>query len=75
MAHTRHTAGQAGAKAPAEAPKLRKFRVLYAVTRSEWYEIEAPDVDTAEGQAFEEGELIDQDTTNVTTCDAEEVQS
>ena len=55
--------------------KMRKFRVLCAVTRSEWYEILAPDEDTASRTAFSDGELIDQDTTDVTECDVEEVQS
>ena len=55
--------------------KMRTFRVLYAVTRSEWYEILAPDEDTACRTAFSDGELVDQDTTDVTECDVEEVQS
>jgi len=60
----------------AEAPKLRKFRVLCAVTRAEWYEIEASDEDTARREAFCEGELVETgDTTDVTECDVEEVLS
>ena len=56
--------------------KLRKFRVLCAVTRSEIYEILAPDEETACRNAFCEGELVETgDTTAVTECDVEEVQS
>jgi len=54
--------------------KLRKFHVLYAVTRAEWYEILAPDEETARREAFGEGDLVDTgDTTDVTDCDVEEV--
>ncbi|MFZ1110280.1 MAG: hypothetical protein WAN43_18265 [Rhodomicrobium sp.] len=56
--------------------KMRTFRVLYAVTRSEWYEIDAPDEDTARQTAFSDGELVEQgDTTDVSDWDVEEVQS
>jgi hypothetical protein len=59
---------------PARKTKTRKYRVLYAVTRSEYYEIEAANAKDAEGQAFAEGELADTgDTTNVVACDVEEV--
>ena len=76
MSTIRTDAEQAGAQAPAEAPKLRRFRVLCAVTRSEWYAIDAADEDTARREAFSEGELVETgDTTNVTECDIEEVQS
>ena len=54
--------------------KLRKYRVLYAVTRAEWYEILARDEDTARREAFCEGDLVETgDTTDVTPCDVEEV--
>jgi len=76
MANIRKHAGPAGAKAPALARKLKRYRVLYAVTRAEWYEIGAPDEDTARRDAFCEGELVEQgDTTDVTPCYAEEVCS
>jgi hypothetical protein len=76
MSTIRTHAEQAGAKAPAEAPKLRKFRVLCAVTRAEWYEIEAPDENTARRDAFCEGKLVETgDTTDVAECDVEEVLS
>ena len=56
--------------------KLKKFRVLYAVTRSEWYEVDAPDADTARNTAFEEGRLADEGKTlDVTECDVEEVEA
>ena len=59
-----------------QSSKLRKFRVLCSVTRSEWYEVQAPDEETARRIAFAEGELVDEgDTTDVTECDVEEVQS
>ncbi len=38
--------------------KLKTYRVLYAVTRAEWYEIQALDEDTAEREAIYEGKLI-----------------
>jgi hypothetical protein len=54
--------------------KLKTYRVLYAVTRGEWYEIEAPDADTACDIAFSEGEQVEGgDTTDVVDCDVEEV--
>lgn len=56
------------------APKLSKFRVLYAVTRGEWYEIDAVDEEAAFRDAFTDGELVEQgDTTDVIDCDVEEV--
>ena len=59
-----------------KAPKLRTYRVLCSVTRSEWYEVQARDEATARSIAFTEGELVEQgDTTDVTEWDVEEVQS
>jgi hypothetical protein len=59
-----------------KAPKLRTFRVLCAVTRAEWYEIDAPGEHTARRNAFCEGELVETgDTTDVAECDVEEVPS
>jgi hypothetical protein len=70
-------AGGSPARASSRAPrKLKKYRVLCSVTRSEWYEIMAPDEETARRTAFCEGELVkDGDTMDVTECDVEEVQS
>jgi hypothetical protein len=63
-----------GAQAPAETGKLRRFRVLCAVTRAEWYEIDAVNEEAARHQAFSEGELVETgDTTDVTECEVEEV--
>jgi hypothetical protein len=61
----------------ARTKRTRKYRVLYAVTRSEYYEIAAANAKAAEDRAFEEGELIDDsgETTNVVACSAEEVTS
>jgi hypothetical protein len=57
-------------------PKLKTYRVLYAVARSEWYEIKAPDEGTARDLAFSEGKQLDLgDTTDVVDCDVEEVQA
>jgi hypothetical protein len=67
-------AGGSPARASSRAPKLKKYRVLCAVTRGEWYEIMAPDEDTAWRTAYCEGELVEGDTTDVTECDIEEVQ-
>lgn len=53
---------------------LKKYRVLCSVTRTEWYEIQAPDEETARQTAFCDGELAEQgDTTDVTELDVEEV--
>lgn len=62
-------------KKAARTAKTRKYRVLYAVTRSEYYLIEAANAKDAEDRAFEEGEMIDDsgDTTSVEACDVEEV--
>ncbi len=54
-------------------PKTKTFRVLYAVTRGEWYEVEARDADTARDIAFSDGALVEVgDTTDVVDCDVEE---
>jgi hypothetical protein len=56
--------------------KLKKYRVLCSVTRSEWYEIQATDEDTARDMAFCAGERVEQgDTTDVTELDVEEVET
>jgi hypothetical protein len=59
------------------AKRIRKYRVLYAVTRSEYYEIEAADPKDAKDRAFEEGTLIDDsgETTSVEAYDVEEIAS
>lgn len=57
-------------------PKLKTFRVLCAVTRGAWYEIDAPDEDTAWRTAYSEGELIDDGKiTDVAECEIQEVRS
>jgi hypothetical protein len=62
-------------RASSRAPKLRKYRVLCAVTRSEWYEILAPDEETAYRTAFCEGELIEEvDVINLVSFDVKEVE-
>ena len=76
MTNIRTPAEPAGAQAPVEAPKLKRFRVLCAVTRAEWYEIMSPDEDTARREAYCEGDLAETgDVTDVTECDVEEVRS
>jgi hypothetical protein len=53
---------------------IRTYRVLYAVTRSEYYEIEAANPQDAEDRAFEEGELTSADATSVEACDVEQIK-
>ncbi len=56
------------------ARKPRKFRILYAVNRGEWYEIEAADRATAIDTAYEDGTFVETGhTTDVVHCDDEEV--
>ena len=63
-------------KSRRQSLKLRTYRILCSVTRSEWYEVQARDEETARRIAFTEGELVEQgDTTDVTEWDVEEVQS
>lgn len=59
----------------ARANQTRKYRVLYAVTRSEYYEIEAADAKDAEDRAFADGEFMEHsgETTNVVACNVEEI--
>ena len=48
----------------------RKYRALYAVTRGEYYEIEAANEAEAEDLGFTDGVYVDSgETTDVTTCD------
>jgi hypothetical protein len=57
------------------APRLKTYRVLYSVRRDEWYEIKAPDEETAGRKAFWEGELFENcDVTDVAECEVEEVK-
>ncbi len=67
---------RAGESPTSDQPRtLKRYRVLCAVTRSEWYEIDAPDEATALRYAFTEGELSEAgDTTDVTEIEAEEVK-
>ena len=54
---------------------LRKYRVLYAVARSEYYEIEAANEAEASGNAYFEGEFADHgETTNVDALEVEEIE-
>ena len=59
----------------ARSRKTRKYRVLYAVTRTEYYEIEAANAKEAQDRAFEDGEITDDggDATNVVPCEVEEI--
>ena len=60
---------------PKTKKATRRYRVLYAVTRSEYYEIEATSAQDAEDRAFPEGELIEDmsEATNVVACGVEEI--
>lgn len=52
----------------------RKYRVLYSVTRTEYYEIEAMSPEEATQRAFRDGKLVDAgETTDVTDCDIEDI--
>ncbi len=58
----------------ARARPTRKYRVFYAVTRGEYYEIEAANAEEAEDRAFEDGEMTEMgDTTNIVGCGVEEI--
>jgi hypothetical protein len=60
--------------APSAPSVLRKYRVLYAVTRAELYEIEAADADEARREAYTEGTLVlIGDNTDVTDCEDVEI--
>jgi hypothetical protein len=57
-----------------DTTRTRKFRVLYAVTRGEYYEVEAANAEEAIERAFGDGTLVEQgETTDVTDCEVEEV--
>lgn len=59
-----------------DTPVLHKYRVLYAVTRPEWFEIEAADGDAARENAFTEGNLVlIGDNTEVVDCDDVEIEA
>lgn len=47
------SAEQAGARAPAEAPKLKTFRVVIAQSFLHVIDVAAPDVETAEDIAWD----------------------
>lgn len=54
----------------------RKYRVLYAVTRAEYYEIAAATADEASASAFEEGTLVRIGcTTDVDDCETVEIDA
>jgi hypothetical protein len=53
-------------------PAGREYRVTYAVTRSETYKIVARTPRGAELSAFEDGDLIDTEATNVVCVGVEE---
>jgi hypothetical protein len=69
-------AGVSPARASSRAPSLKTYRVHCLVTRSEWYEIDAPDEETARETAYSDGEFIERgDTIDVERWDIEEVES
>ena len=73
MANIRKHAGPAGAKAPALARKLKRYRVLYAVTRAEWYEIDAISAEDAEANAYFDGKLVGSGSYDCQSIHCEEV--
>jgi hypothetical protein len=51
------------------AKRIKTYRVAYAVTRTEFYDIDARNERDAEERAFEEGMLVKEgDTTDVVFC-------
>jgi hypothetical protein len=59
-----------------KTPARRKYRVLYAITRGEYYEIEAANPTEAKEMAFDEGILVlVGDTTNVVDCEVVEIEA
>jgi hypothetical protein len=62
-------------RAPDAPAAPRKFRVSYAVTRTEHYEIEAKTEKEAEERGFDDGKQIEDsgETTDIVPCDVEEV--
>lgn len=56
------------------AAKIRKYRVLYSVTRAEYYEIEATSPKEATQRGFCDGKLVEAgETTDVIECAIEEI--
>ena len=51
------------------AKRIKTYRVAYAVTRTEFYDIDARNERDAEERAFQDGILVKEgDTTNVELC-------
>ena len=57
-----------------QPPTLHKYRVLCAVTRAEYYEIEAASESEAERTAFEDGNHVRVDAiTEIVACETVEI--
>jgi hypothetical protein len=62
-------AGQKQERKADMAKRIKTYRVEYAVTRTEFYDIDARNERDAEERAFEEGTLVKEgDTTDVVFC-------
>lgn len=59
------------------ARRITTYRVAYAVTRTEFYDIDARNEKDAEERAFQDGVLVEDegDTTNVVACWTERAPS
>ena len=55
------------------AAKRKTYRVLYAVTRGEWYQIEADNADDAEARAYADGHQVDRFGNPTDIADAHDV--
>ena len=75
MTNIRKPAEPTGAKALVKAPKLKRFRVLCAVTRAEWYEIDAATAEEAECNAYFDGKQVGSGSFDCQLIHCEEVQS
>ena len=54
----------------------RKYSVLYAVTRGEYYEIEAASAKEAEDSAFTDGEFTETgDVTDLVPCEVQKIRA
>jgi len=73
MANIRKPAEPAGAKAPAKARKLKRFRVSYRITETEWYEIDAISAEDAEANAYFDGKLVGSGSYDCQSIHCEEV--
>lgn len=77
MAASRHEGKPAmTTEATTNEAATRKFSVLYAVTRGEYYQIEAANEEEARDRAFTDGDLVEVgETTDVVPCEVDEIDT